>query len=159
MNLIPNITSDVVQIQNVTIYDGSVINFQLRWSYSNLSWFFDYFIWNSFTLQGFQITNQPNMFRPWKNILTFGIACVSTNSREPQLQSDFAQGNSNLYVLTASEVEVYEAILSGIPAYSSNVNYSEGNTVYTDNGIFVSLVDNNLGHPVTNPVYWESVNG
>lgn len=156
---ISGITDDVVQVQNVTIYDGSQISFQMRWSYSNLAWFFDYFTWNSFTLNSFQITNQPNMLRQWKNILTFGLACISTKSREPQLQSDFIVGNSNLYVLTATEVQVYEAILSGIPLYSATENYFQGNEVYNASGVFISLLSNNIGHDVTNSLYWEPIDG
>lgn len=124
-----------------------------------LGWFFDFMTWNNFTNQGMRVCNSPNILRQWKNLLTFGMACVSTGDREPSLQQDFFSGNSTLYILNAGEVQVYEAILSGIPQYSSTVSYYLNNQVYTDTGVFASLTNGNLNNPVTNTSFWTPING
>jgi len=164
MYQIPQITSDPVQIQNVTLYDGSILNFQIRWSPNQLGWFFDTMTWTGptgqfFSNSGMRVYNSPNMLRQWKNLLTFGLACQSVNAREPSLQQDFSSQTSNLFVLTAAEVQVYEAFLSGTPQWSATTSYYKGNVVYDDTGVFESLTNSNIGNATSDTTYWTTTNG
>jgi len=162
MNQITTITSDPIQIQNLTLYDGSNLVFQMRYSTMQLGWFLDYIVWNNtqFFTQSLRICNSPNMLRQWKNLLTFGLACDSPPAqREPNIQTDFVEENSNLYILTAGEVQVYEAILSQVPAYSSTTSYYIGNQVYDATNWYVSLQNNNLNNATSNTFYWAPING
>ena len=111
---ITNITSQPIQNLGLTLPDGSNAVLQIYFRPMQYGWFINSLTWNSFTLQGFRISNSPNMLRQWKNKLTFGMACFSTGNREPSLILDFSSGNSNLYILTAAEVQEYEEYLSGL---------------------------------------------
>lgn len=56
------------------------------------------------------------MLLQFKNQIPFGIACYSTNNREPSLQEDFSSGTSQLFILDQAEVKEYFTFLqTGIP--------------------------------------------
>jgi hypothetical protein len=159
MYIVNSLTDDPVQIQNLVLYDGSVLNFQMRWIPRQLIWVFDSMTWGTgFNNNGMRVYNSPNMLRQWKNLLTFGLACVTTANREPSLQADFSSGNSTIYILNSAEVQVYEAILMDIPIYNSTVSYYIGNKVYNSDGVFISLQNFNLNNPVTDTEFWNPSN-
>lgn len=113
MYIVQGITDDTLQTQSLNLYDGSILSYTIYFVPMQYSWVFTSLTWNSWTLTGLKVCNNPNMLRPWKNILTFGLACFSTNNREPQLATDFSSGKSTLYILSANEVQQYEDYLSG----------------------------------------------
>jgi hypothetical protein len=47
----------------------------------------------------------------WQNLIPFGIACFSTNNREPSLLEDFSSGASRLFLLSEAEVEEFQEYL------------------------------------------------
>lgn len=107
------ITNDYKQIHNFTLPDGSSLECTIRWSEMQIGWFFDSIAYPNFLLKGMRICNSPNLLNQWRNLIPFGIACISKNNREPSLQNDFASKASVLYVLTEEEVAEYAAYLSG----------------------------------------------
>lgn len=111
MLLIKQITTDPLQQQSVVLPNGQQVLIQLYFRPMQFGWFFNLIQYSDFTLKGLRITNSPNMLYQWRNKIPFGIACYSTELREPQLQQDFASNNSKLYLLTAAEVEVYREFL------------------------------------------------
>lgn len=113
MNIIQQITSDTYQKQNLVLPDGTSMNLTLRFVPMQLSWFIDELVYGDFVLQGYRIFNSPNMLHQFKNLIPFGLACVSNESREPSLQQDFSSGASTLYILTAAETAQYTEFLSG----------------------------------------------
>lgn len=113
MYQVSQITTNARQQQTLILYDGSQLNIEMYFSLLQQGWFFTSLTWNTFTLEGLRITNSPNMLYQWKNILTFGLACFSTDDREPSLIQDFSSGNSILYILNATEVLYYSELLSG----------------------------------------------
>lgn len=113
MFTIQNITSDAKQTQNVVLPDGTIMGLSLYYSAQQQCWTITELTYGTFTLQGLQITNQPNMLRQWKNLLPFGLACFSTQNREPTQQQDFVSQEAQLFVLTSAEVQEYEQYLQG----------------------------------------------
>jgi hypothetical protein len=111
MNLIQQITSDPFQQQTLILPDGSSFLLQMYWAPQQYSWAITQLVYKSFTLNGLRISNSPNMLNQFQNQLPFGLACFSTNNREPSQQQDFSSGASQLYVLTAAEVAQYQAFL------------------------------------------------
>lgn len=68
-------------------------------------WFITSLTYQTFTLNGLRITNNPNMLHQFQNIIPFGLACYSSQNREPSQQNDFSSGASLLYILSSDEVE------------------------------------------------------
>lgn len=112
MFLIQNITNDSAQTQNLILEDGSFFTITIYFVPMQYGWFISSLTYGDFTLNGLRICNSPNLLHQFKNILPFGIACVSPSEREPSQQQDFVAGASNLYVLTSDEVQDYEDYLS-----------------------------------------------
>lgn len=113
MYLVENLTQNALQTMDLILIDGSSISLTIYFSLTQQAWFINNLTYGTFVLQGFQIVNSPNMLYQWQNILPFGLACFSTNEREPSLIQDFFSGNSELFVLTKDECEQYAEFLSG----------------------------------------------
>lgn len=115
MYVIQQITNDAFQKQTLILPDGSPLDMTIYFAPMQYSWTITELIYASanFTLNGLRITNSPNMLYQFKNQIPFGLACFSTANREPQLQEDFASGNSILYILSQAECQAYAELLSG----------------------------------------------
>ncbi len=108
------ITDDPVQSQTIILDDGTAIVLEYKFVPMQFGWFITSLTYspNGFVLNGLRITNNPNMLRQFKNNLPFGLACFSSSDREPSQQQDFSSKASNLYILTAEEVQQYEEFLT-----------------------------------------------
>lgn len=100
------------QVQNLVLPDGS--NLQITFTFVPMqnAWFIKNLTYGSFILNGVKVTNSPNILYQFRNQIPFGLACFSTNDREPQFQADFSSKASILYLLTAAEVKEYTEFLS-----------------------------------------------
>lgn len=112
-SLIQQITDDSFQQQTLILPDGSSFLLQLYFMPMQYAWVITALTYKSFTLNGFRVSNSPNMLQQYCNQLPFGLACFSTQNREPSQQQDFSSGASQLYVLTAAEVAEYTEFLAG----------------------------------------------
>lgn len=113
MLLVQQVTSDPLQTQTIILPDGSSFSLTLYFSESQIGWFITNFTYGTFVLNGVRVTNNPNILNQWRNILPFGLACFSSQNREPTQAQDFSSGASNLYVLTQAEVLEYSEYLQG----------------------------------------------
>lgn len=111
MYLIQQITTDPSQQRTLVLPDGSGMLLQIYFRPMQYGWFVSTLSWNNFVLNGLRITNSPNMLNQFRNQIPFGLACYSTNNREPSQQGDFASLASKLYLLDADEVAAYAAVL------------------------------------------------
>ena len=109
---IQNITSETKQLQTLVLPDGTSIVLEICFVPMQLGWFITSLTYGEFILNGVRITNSPNILYQFKNQIPFGLACFSTQDREPSLQEDFQSGASKLYVLTEAEVAEYAEFLS-----------------------------------------------
>lgn len=107
MYKIPIITTNPNQEQILVMEDGTKITFQIRYSPLQNGWFLSKLQYGDFTLNGLRICNSPNMLHQFINQLTFGLACFSNSTREPMLQTDFILNNSELYIITQAEAQLY----------------------------------------------------
>lgn len=96
--------------QNMTLIGeaGEQISFNLYFKPTQNAWFADMSC-GTWQVQGFQILVGPNVWRQWKNILTFGLMCTSTDGYDPQYIEDFQSQRIQLYLLNASDVQAVEA--------------------------------------------------
>lgn len=113
MNQLTQVTSATFQKQTIPVGDGTYFSLTIYYMPMQQTWVITELIYGSFTLNGFRISNSPNMLHQFINQIPFGLACFSIANREPMLQQDFAAGNSSLYVLSAAECLLYAEYLSG----------------------------------------------
>lgn len=113
MYTIQQITNDPFQTQDLILPDGSILSLTLYFIPLQYAWVITNLTYGSFVLNGFRISNSPNMLYQYKNQIPFGIACFSVDNREPSLQNDFSSGASKLFLLSAAEVQAYSEFLSG----------------------------------------------
>lgn len=117
MLLIQNITRNALQQQSLTLPDGTNFTLQIYYRSEEQGWFINSISWPavanpSFVANGLRITAGVNILRQWKNLIPFGLVCEVDGNREPTQIQDFASGVARLYVLTAAEVQEYEAFLA-----------------------------------------------
>lgn len=113
MNIIQQITSDPYQKQSLILPDGSSLSLTIYFRSMQFGWFIESLIYKDFVLNGMRITSSPNMLNQYRNQIPFGLACYSTQNREPTQQKDFSSGASKLYLLTQAECAQYARLLSG----------------------------------------------
>lgn len=113
MYTVQQVTSDPYQTQTLLLPDGGQVIIYMRFVPLQYGWFFQSIQYNNFLLEGIRIVNSPNMLHQYRNQIPFGMACFSTNNREPSQQQDFSSGNSVLYLLSQAEVIQYAEFLSG----------------------------------------------
>lgn len=110
---IERISDDAYQKQRLVLQDGTYFDLTIVFVPLQKSWFIDSLVYNDFVMNGMRISNNLNMLHQYKNLIPFGLACVSKQDREPSLQEDFSSGASSLYILTPEEVEEYAEFVSG----------------------------------------------
>lgn len=113
MYQIQNLTNNARQKQTLQLPDGTFIVLSIYFVPMQQGWFITELVYGTFVLNGIRITNSPNILHQFRNQIPFGLACFSTNEREPSLADDFASEASKLFVLTEAECEQYTEYLSG----------------------------------------------
>lgn len=110
---IQQVTNDPKQKRTLILPDGSTVDMQMRYVPMQLGWYLDYLVYGNFTIRGVRITNNVNILHQFMNIIPFGLACFSSQKREPTQLEDFQSGHSKLYILTAEETQFYDGRLRG----------------------------------------------
>ena len=102
------ITNQATQNFNLVSETGEVISFSLRYLPRVAGWVFDCSFGN-FSIKGARLTISPNTLRGYRNIIDFGLMCVSTDGYEPQYLNDFVTGRVTLYLLNPTDVASVES--------------------------------------------------
>lgn len=112
MNAIDNITDQADQLTQVVLPDGTLLQIELFYNGSTQRWTMDV-THPLLSVQGINIVNFPNILRPWRNLINFGVGCQTTSGQDPTDIEDFVNGNATLYVLTEADVELVEQNVFG----------------------------------------------
>jgi hypothetical protein len=112
MQQIDNIGGEANQQTQVTLEDGSVVTLGLRYLPAVQRWMMDV-THDDGTFLGLNVCVHPNLLRPWRNTLRFGIACGALDGVSPVDVNDFSTGRVALYVLSAAEVAQVERDIFG----------------------------------------------
>ncbi len=67
----------------------------------------------TFEVDGINLCVSPNIMRPWKNVVPFGIMCLSIDGLDPFFIDDFSSGRVTMYLLSAADVAAFEASFFG----------------------------------------------
>lgn len=110
MVLIDNLSNAAVQETALQMPDGSTGVLALTYRGAIQRWTFD-FTHTQFpagAATGQMLTVHPNILRQWKNLLSFGLAVVSTTGTDAVSIDDFVNGAVLLYLLDAADVAAIE---------------------------------------------------
>lgn len=105
------ITNDPRQIMSIVIQGYDNATFSLEFKPNQYSWYFS-LSWQTFSVNNMRVTTSPNMLRQWKNILPFGLACLSNPLVDPSTLEAFTT-YSKIYLLSSSEILDVEADFYG----------------------------------------------
>jgi hypothetical protein len=112
MQQITGISDNPAQVINLTADDGTTVTLTLEYRPQQSGWSVDV-LWNGTTpateLNGLRVTVFPNLVRQWKNLLTFGLACITQDGREPLSVDAFLSGYATLLLLNAADVASIES--------------------------------------------------
>lgn len=115
MTLIDNLTAFAYQQTTIVLADGSSAVLELRYSGAAQRWFLNV-TYGAEVHYGIGLCCHPNILRQWKNVIPFGISCVTTDQTDPFNPNDFATGRVSLYLLDAADVQQVESLIFGAVA-------------------------------------------
>lgn len=115
MRLLDSLNDAADQLLNFPIGDGTSAKMQFKYRSGIQRWTVD-ITHPLLTLTGYNLSMGPNILRPWRNLIPFGMAISSINGLDPLNIEDFNNGICQVYMLTAEEVQQVETeILAPIP--------------------------------------------
>lgn len=110
---ITEITNEPKQQHIFTVEDvEEKITFYLEFKPNQNAWFFN-LDWGDFSVNNVQIVKSYNILRQFKNIIPFGIGIYTKSGQDPMVDTAFSDGDAQLFLLTADEVEEIETELYG----------------------------------------------
>lgn len=114
MDVITGISDSPAQVFNLTPPDGTTVTLTIFYRPQPMGWFYN-LSWNGTNpatqINGRRIVNYPNLLRQWKEILTFGICCVTQDGREPLGQKDFVTNYALLLLLSKDDIAAIESVV------------------------------------------------
>ena len=113
-SIIDNLTNFADQVTQLQLPDGTVAILELIFNGTTERWTMN-LTYNNLSYNGIGVCCYPNILRQWRNILPFGIACVTSDGTDPFDINDFYSGRVVLYLLTSSDVEAIEVEVIGGP--------------------------------------------
>lgn len=107
MQQIDVLSDDARQAVSFPLPDGTDISFVFTYRPGIQRWSMD-LSHPLLTLNGYNLCVHPNLLRPWKNLISFGIAILSSTGLDPMNATDFLDGTCTINILSADEVEQVE---------------------------------------------------
>lgn len=114
MNLIDNLTAFSDQVTNLILDDRSVAVVRFKFDGNTERWRIDV-SYGTREMTGIGLCCHPNILRQWRNVIPFGLACVTSDQTDPVRSVDFATGRVKMYLLNQSDVAYVESNIMGAP--------------------------------------------
>jgi len=105
MKLIEGISDQPKQNFSLTLSDGSLVTMRMEYRPAQLGWFYDISWSTTFLARGRRMVASQNILRQFRDIIPFGLICLTKQGLEPLNLRDFALGNAQLYVIEGTEVD------------------------------------------------------
>lgn len=104
------ILSDIAnQSMEVTLENGDRLQVTMQYISANMGWYISLIYGSTLTINMRRVVTSPNLIRALRNIIPFGIACVTKDGYEPIYKDDFSSGRAELYVLSPEDVQYVES--------------------------------------------------
>lgn len=107
MKLINEITNEPRQHHILTLDDGSTMSVNFEYRENQNGWFYS-LEHETKSFYNRRIVTSPNMLRQFKNLIPFGLACVTTDGGEPVFINDFSSKRCKFYLLNSDDVQYVE---------------------------------------------------
>lgn len=113
MRLLNAITQDARQQFTLIGEAGQSISFTLFYLSTQQQWAFN-LSYGNVNINGAVLTCSPNVLRGYKNLLNFGLMCISTDGEDPWYINDFvapapsSPPRISLFLLNAADVALVE---------------------------------------------------
>jgi len=114
MTLIDNLSGFANQQTTLLLEDGTSADLSLRFHGASERWVVD-IEYSGVARRNIGLCCHPNVFRQWRNLFPFGVACVTADQTDPFDINDFATGRVGLYLLNQAEVSEVESEIMGAP--------------------------------------------
>ncbi len=101
------------QTKTFNLPGGDKVTFTIYFVPMQKSWYITNLTVGDTVINNLKVVTGANILRAWKNTLGFGLACFSTEGRDPQFIEDFIEGKNTLYILSKDEIDQYERFLGG----------------------------------------------
>ena len=120
---IDGITDDFKQSKQITLPDETTFSLKIEYIPLQIGWFINEIIYNNlrgnlnydFTVRSIRITKNLNLLQSYRNLIPFGLACLSKEAQEPTHIEDFVSGNYGLYLLTKEDLDSYSRYITRGP--------------------------------------------
>lgn len=117
MTRIDNLTDASDQTTTLILPDNTAITLRLRFRPRTQRWTADVgYAAKNFQANGLNLCCFPNVMRPWREILPFGLAFMTADFTDPFQLQDFVTGRVGVYLLDAADVASVETNIIGRPA-------------------------------------------
>lgn len=113
-NLISNLTNFADQTTQLQLTDGTIATMELIYQGAAQRWIAN-ISYGTFVSDGIGLCCYPNILRQWKQILPFGIACVTADQTDPFDINDFSTGRVSMYLLNSTDIKTIESVVFGGP--------------------------------------------
>ena len=107
---ITNLTNFADQVTQLQLEDGTVATMELIYQGTTERWVMN-ISYGTEVINGIGLCTLPNVLRQWKNILPFGISCVTADQTDPFDINDFANGRVLIFLLNEVDVAEIETTL------------------------------------------------
>ena len=117
---IDGITDDFRQSKQISLTDETTFTLRIEYSPLQIGWFVNEITYNytrparnyDFTVRSIRITKNLNLLQSYRNLIPFGLACLSKEAQEPTHIEDFVSGNYGLYLLTKEDLDSYSRYIT-----------------------------------------------
>ena len=119
MKLLTSFTGDYGQQLSFTLDDGSNVQMSLNYVPSQNGWFYSLvYPTLKWEVDNRRLVNSPNLLREFRNVIPFGLCCITTDGYEIINLSDLISGRASIYVLNSTDVLQTETlILNTLPNF------------------------------------------
>lgn len=107
MLYLSDISNEYKQKFQVQTEDNKSFMFKLEFIENQQCWFYS-LTYGILTINKKRLTTHPNFLRQFKNVLPFGMSCITDDGSEPFAIDDFSKERVKIYVLTSAEVQDLE---------------------------------------------------
>ena len=109
-----NLTDAASQQTIVTLDDGTYMTLLLEYFGGIQRWMYS-ISHPLITLNAQNLCQSPNLLRPYRTQIDFGLACTAADFVDPVTINDFINGRVALYVLNATDIANIESSIYQIP--------------------------------------------
>lgn len=116
MTRVDNLTDAADQTATLILPDNTAATMRLRFHPRTQRWVADVgYATKNFQVNGLNLCCFPNVMRPWREIIPFGLAFMTADFTDPFQLQDFATGRVAVYLLDSSDVASVELDVIGRP--------------------------------------------